>query len=149
MRRELKFRARVLAADEWVHGSYVEIPNPYVTQKRQGFILLSETEPQDVSVGKLLDTIQGFFRVDPDTVGQFTGLLDRDGKEIFEGDVVQTYYDDEIDKGDLGKIALNEKTGTIEVHSKRGQFPCHFYPFLEVIGNIYENSGLLENPNEA
>lgn len=66
---------------EWVEG--------YLA----GYDLICTEEPQDVrhATGEYYDQIAyvGFVEVDPDTVGQFTGLPDKDGKRIFEWDVVR------------------------------------------------------------
>ena len=67
---------------------------------------------------------------------QYTGLLDKNGKEIFEGDIVQSEFD-----GDLETVYFDEKTLQFNTTDRwlwmlRGR--------LEVIGNIHENPELLE-----
>ena len=75
--------------------------------------------------------------VDPKTIGQYTGLKDKNGKKIFEGDIVKSKYG--VFKS---KVEWNDSF-------------CGFLPFCnndtgifadecEVIGNIYENKELLE-----
>lgn len=72
-------------------------------------------------------------------VMQFTGLLDKSGKEIYEGDLILR---DSRDKNDLDKVEYQES----------GFFPFAFYEFgdegydaksCEIIGNIYENPSIL------
>lgn len=83
----------------------------------------------------------------PETVGQFTGLTDKNGKKIFEGDIVKSCY-----------ACEKEKTLVVEFKSSRGGF----FPYAcgdgcgcceedtyspentEVIGNVYDNKELLE-----
>ena len=117
--REIKFKALRLKSDYWEYGHL------FINHKRQAFIDQDNWKREPVRI---------------ETVGQYTGLKDWDGKEIYEGDIV------EIDCGtykDKGVIQFND-----------GMFYCFNYGFehaqlnppdLEVIGNIYENPDLLEN----
>lgn len=75
---------------------------------------------------------------------QYTGLKDKDGKEIYEGDIVD-YNDD----GDcIGYVVYNAPN--YEIMEKIG-YPCWLKgsPHQRVIGNIHENPELLEKLNES
>lgn len=83
--------------------------------------------------------------VDPETVGQYTGLKDKNGKKIFESDIVDVLYD-------VNYIGVaTERIGVFEVvHNgcfmgQKGSVRYHFIPSDEctVIGNIYDNPELL------
>lgn len=120
--RIIKFRGRRIANDEWVYGSLLRWPD--------GDCTILESKDGKNYVWKR--------EIEPNTVGQFTGLYDADGKEIYEGDILR--------EGETGK--------TLQVVYDAPQFcfkhNVYGYCFLnhpenfKVIGNIYDNSELLK-----
>ena len=78
---------------------------------------------------------------------QFTGLLDKNGKEIYENDVVKILYTDWVDQSNysIGKVVFEEDRYWVSIYSKKYGEYClsPIYPgkygWIEVIGNIYEN----------
>lgn len=89
--------------------------------------------------------------VNPETVGQYTGLKDKNGTKIFEGDIVDVLYD-------VNYIGVaTERIGVFEVvHNgcfmgQKGSVRYHFIPSDEctVIGNIYDNPELLGGDSSA
>ena len=89
--------------------------------------------------------------VHTDTLGQYTGLKDKNGKRIFEGDIVtQNWYDhDEPSDDSFGEVVFCEYDCSFSVMDiqKDGIVPlgrCHAYHWeAEVIGNIHDNPELL------
>lgn len=87
------------------------------------------------------------YEVIPETVGQYTGLTDNNGKRIFEGDVVEA-YDDAYVNGFAevkGKVFFNYGSFDINVEDV-GYASLYAYETenIEVIGNIHDNPDLLK-----
>lgn len=86
-------------------------------------------------------------RVDPETVGQFTGLYDNAKKEIYEGDIVKV--NDEIiaeviwENDYLGYFLYVNEENSIDSFENGEQPLYDYWGSIEVIGNIYDNPELL------
>ena len=127
--RQIKFRAKTLANGHWVYG------NLNVRNKDRVSILNSKSEPWVV----------------PSTIGQFTGLTDCNGKEIYEGDKVR-FYDDIEDKQVTSHVIYHKESCSFCVAPTElcGDYiGLTVYWKFEVIGNIYDNSELINQPTEV
>lgn len=121
--REIKFRGKSRIDGEWFYGNYTD-------KDKKG-----NTHVCNLSKGCLV--------IDPDTVGQYTGLKDRDGNEMFEGDVVQF--------GEGGYFYVVEWSGEDAAFLARrtcSQAVINLgisHRYLHIVGNIHDNPGLLQH----
>ena len=128
--REILFRGKRIDNDEWVIGS---LAAEYY--KKHGVMMIAPSE----------DVI---FKVDPDTIGQYTGLTDKNGEKIFEGDIVsyRTSCAHRTMKViyQAGGFIVVDSTNLFRMSDLRKDFTNKH---LEVIGNIHDNPELLEADN--
>ena len=138
--REILFRGRIKnAASEWIESCNINTQYDYNGEKHVYIGLYYENPIYPLQ--KNIDWVE----VIPETVGQFTGLIDKNGKKIFEGDVLTqgkdkwvvewtSYdYEDTEDNVMIGTVVCKDIDGNWFYISKRD----------EVIGNIHDNPELL------
>lgn len=128
--REILFRGKTKNS-EWVEGSYVDAYEAtYIFEK---------------------DIIQHFQEVIPETVGQYTGLTDKNGTKIFEGDIAKF---NRFESDYVGKIVFNDKTAGFELwwnvmagaYGEKATYKANLSVCdkLEVVCNIHDNPELLK-----
>ena len=109
-------------------------------------------QPDEVMVGNgdiwIIDedSVAGEWIVNNDLeLMQSTGLFDKNGKEIFEGDIVS------IDTDEFGLLVVKYETGIywLTEDEQCVEHLSDYYKYVSVIGNIYENPELLEDVNET
>ena len=122
--RKIKFRGKRLSTREWVYGSLI--------QWKDGTMTIITENKEDHSE----------FYVNPDTVGQYTGLKDRNGQDVYEGDLLRTSE---------GNIMIAEWVGSgivtrclTPTYDGMMNTNRHAFPVNEKIGNIHDNPELLE-----
>lgn len=130
MSREIKFRGRTSGSNEWVYGSY----QADVMHQGTHTIMYCDYEGYYMEDG-----------VDPETVGQYTGLKDKNGKEIYEGDVVKGYWWENGERHrHIGKVVYGSASfKAVGVKQYKGMAD-ELNSVYEVIGNIHENPELLK-----
>lgn len=141
--REILFRGKSIMRGEWIYG--------YLNQHRGNIRYDCDCEPivdgcyyiNDWQTKIETGMYGQDYKVDSSTVGQFTGLTDKNGVKVFEGDIVR--YGDTIHR-----VVFEQRNGTAYfglVYAACETLPFGHYQDLkqiEVIGNIYDNPELLE-----
>ena len=155
MNREIKFRGKGIEEydkDKWYYGSY------FIYNAINLFCLDDGSRTKEINEKiknnikhKIIFEVQGDLNmenhikladVNPETVGQYTGLHDKNGKEIWESDIVEITRECIYEKGIIvfqnGCFFIKSKENLLALYN------CELYNYkLKVIGNITDNSELL------
>lgn len=168
MNKEILFRGKRVDNDEWIEGYFLQLhrsERAFIVPKQfvqRGILRMSgETPPKIIPI-----------EVIPETVEQFTGLTDKNGKKIFTGDIIRYcdedcyYYPEDCteffgevvqERGAFGIGTQNELPLELENWCNNDNFVSLWeiywnlnccdgeLPMIEVIGNIYDNPELLYN----
>lgn len=146
--REILFRGKRKDTGEWMESPTVLKPDNHMYMCKSSMCEITYDLQYNITAIKSKKSF--FVEVIPETVGQYTGLTDRTGKKIFEGDIIKTKA-----YGKISDYIIVNVFDTFAVIYK----PCRFrlvnrnrrFNFadirrdqLEVIGNIHDNLELLE-----
>lgn len=130
-----KFRGFRTKTEEWVEGNLIYREEPY-----QHDIVTPIGNCSTIS-----------YAVERDSIGQWTGLKDKNGVEIYEGDYL-SLIDFEVGREYKGEIVFSRGSFCVAIQIKGHDVEVALYEttevdsLLEVLGNIYENPELLEVP---
>ena len=141
--REILFRGKRVDNGEWVYGFYV--PVNYAKP-----LIVTGADIDDYSEIEFDD----YYHVNDTTVGQYTGLTDKNGKKIFEGDICNISIP-RIDGGfnrhnnclcsyEGGMYKFNSYSDIYFCMGNGYGYPDTCHQNIEVIGNIHDNPELLE-----
>ena len=134
--REILFRGKTFIDNEWVYG-YLAI-SPY----GEYFI-----------IKKFWRNTKVYVHVDSKTVGQYTGVKDKNGEKIFEGDLVTFHTEYEIDNDDVWYekepylVKWDNEIAGFEPFYLNGRWRCDIVN-LRIVGNKWDNPELLEGKDD-
>ena len=132
-KRKIEFRGKAKNKKCWVVGDLIHCENGYSIIEKKG----------------------GCIKVKPETIGQFTGLCDKNGKKIYEGDVVKSHYGsiyfvkyfDYWGSFSLKLVFLNTE-GKLSRATGRQHLYKNDCTRLEIVGNVWDNPELLGGSDE-
>ena len=155
--RTIKFRGKTCKDDIWVYGQYLESNISWYNRKPHKEWIVSST----ISNGGFIAMIQRYPVID-ETIGQYTGLQDKNGVEIYEGDIVRVSC---VPMKYIGTNAIPYAVDCVCVFFQGSFLYKRISPFdkqklsrnwtykpmnrldikeVEVIGNIHDNPELLK-----
>lgn len=134
--REILFRGKRIDTGEWVYGYYCKAEMHFHSGDEHFIIEYSCDGSQ--------------YRVDPATVGQYTGLTDKNGVKVFEGDIIwgtgsKANMDNFVIRWSEAICGFTAGEGK-RVWPNMNQSTISAY---EVVGNIHDNPERMEAENEA
>ena len=145
MNREILFKAKRKDNDKWVEGYYCKLDETTycISEDYERYpvpthhYILHEAMTDWGLPNRFLQ-----FEINPETLCQFTGLTDKNGKKIWENDILRNK------KGDIGVVQWFEEHTAFMIWNKTKNCVCYLsendFSKIEIIGNVFDNADLLE-----
>ena len=142
MNREILFRGKRIDNGEWVFGNYYEsgISGVYILTNKTRKTINAKTREITLRDEPIPN------EVDPSTVCEYTGLTDKNGTTIFEGDIARGKYGSTVYQNEV--IFAGDGFALRHSYDQYGYCASlEEHEGLEVIGNIFDHPELLEENN--
>ena len=147
--REILFRGQDAATGDWIKGYFVQLFDDKGNKTNRIYSGYAETDCEDY--------YPDFWEVDPETVGQFTGLTDKNGKKVFEGDIIR-FTDENSEYEWVGRVEFGNPNAEynwgfqlVYINGTKANTDILLWfdmeetgAYSEVIGNIHDNPELLK-----
>ena len=143
--REILFKAKQIDNGEWIEGSLIDLDID------SGYCYIVQPYKK-ASILPIIFLITDRRKlVDPETLCQFTGLCDKNGKRIWENDIV--FVTDENDcsgqiSTGIGDVIFIEGMWYIDGRPQEGLYDINKVFQIEVIGNAFDNQELLQEESD-
>ena len=138
--REILFKAKRIDNGKWIEGYYTEC-------SRKAFVGIDISSMFEIFCAPVIK----WFRVNPKTLCQFTGLCDKNGKRIWENDILMAHLDESYPEDATYETIEWGMSGwvTREAGSTDRQYLDKFdLEHFEVVGNIFDNPELLQEESD-
>ena len=160
--RTIKFRGKRCDNGEWVYGYYARLRNEF----KEWHCIMTEKDASENYIKDCNGYYMLYTPVNHNTVGQFTGLLDKNGKEIYEGDILRYPAEDKFDEENFvsfevfwhdNDCADNHVGWQIDRRHFHGcicgtrdisTFLPRYTKKMVIIGNIHDNPELMKGGEE-
>ncbi|ENP2456050.1 hypothetical protein ACDD70_000413 [Listeria monocytogenes] len=135
--REIEFRGKRIDNREWIYGNLMQFEDSAT------FIFADERKgASTLTYAHFI--INNMHAIDEKTLGQYTGLKDKNGKKIFEGDIVNCKFFDRMVGDIAGVINFIDCVWAVSDFKNKRLYQLIDVDNIEIIGNIHENPDLLE-----
>ena len=131
---EILFRGKRTDNGEWMEGAFLN-------DRDGAFYICPAVSDISYGDGGNRRRIGCWYKVDPSTVGQYTGLKDKNGKRIFEGDIVQAHFKTNHSK-QIFRVTFDD--GMFIFNNGYVKLPVRGIYGIKVIGNIHDDPDLLK-----
>jgi len=157
--REIKFRGFSKELNKWIYGNLIKTSNKFYIAKQE---YLGIYECFGIFVNILeFEEYENIFEVEPNSIGQYIGIKDKNDKEIYEGDIVSFILPKKFgikQESYIGVIKYDSIVASYKIYTYRNLDDFihdyvydYFYitddVYIKVIGNVYENPEFLRSNN--